>query len=64
MGNIEYRDKIENNHGVVMGHANSTATDGVRIVGSSTSVCSDDLLHASTGLLTESTEHIPRHTAE
>ncbi|KAF2476197.1 putative ribonuclease p/mrp subunit [Lindgomyces ingoldianus] len=34
MGDVNYRDKIENNQGVVMGHAYSTATDGVRIIGS------------------------------
>ena len=38
MGDVNYRDKVENNRGVVMGHAHSTATDGVRIIGSSTSV--------------------------
>lgn len=64
MGNIEFRDKIENNRGVVMGHANSTATDGVRITGSSTSVWSDGLLHKLTELLTEGAEHISRHKAE
>ncbi|CAO2649496.1 Nn.00g068810.m01.CDS01 [Neocucurbitaria sp. VM-36] len=37
MGDVNYNDKIENNRGVVMGHAHSTATDGVRIIGSSTS---------------------------
>ncbi|KAJ4367081.1 hypothetical protein N0V83_007611 [Neocucurbitaria cava] len=36
MGDVNYQDKIENNRGVVMGHAHSTATDGVRITGSST----------------------------
>ena len=38
MGDVNYGDKIENNRGVVMGHAYSTATDGVRITRSSTSV--------------------------
>lgn len=38
MGDVNYHDKIENNRGVVMGHAHSTATEGVRITGSSTSV--------------------------
>jgi UDP-2,3-diacylglucosamine pyrophosphatase LpxH len=38
MGDVNYQNKIENNRGVVMGHAHSTATDGVRITGSSTSV--------------------------
>ncbi|KAH8723884.1 hypothetical protein GQ44DRAFT_709308 [Phaeosphaeriaceae sp. PMI808] len=37
MGDVNYRNKIENNRGVIMGHAHSTATDGVRITGSSTS---------------------------
>ena len=34
MGDIKFRDKIDNNRGVLMGHANSTAIDGVRITGS------------------------------
>ena len=38
MGDVNYQDKIENNRGVVMGHAHSTATEGVKITGSSTSV--------------------------
>jgi hypothetical protein len=38
MGDVHYRDKIEYNRGVVMGHAHSTATDGVRITGSTTNV--------------------------
>lgn len=38
MGDVNYQDKIENNRGVIMGHAHSTATDGVRITGSSTTV--------------------------
>lgn len=37
MGDVNFRDKIDNNRGVVMGHAYSTATDGIRITGSSTS---------------------------
>ncbi|KAG7408799.1 hypothetical protein Forpe1208_v012080 [Fusarium oxysporum f. sp. rapae] len=37
LGNVNYRDKIDNNKGVVMGHAHSTAPDGVKITGSSTS---------------------------
>lgn len=36
MGDVNLRDKIEHNKGVVMGHAYGTATDGVRVVGSST----------------------------
>lgn len=37
MGDVNYQDKIESNRGAVVGHAHSTATDGVRITGSSTS---------------------------
>ena len=40
IGDVNYRDKIDNKGGVIMGHANSTATDGVRITGSSTNVWS------------------------
>lgn len=36
MGDVNFKDKIDNNQGVVMGHAYGTATDGVRITGSST----------------------------
>lgn len=38
MGDITFRDKIDNNTGVIMGHAYATATDGLRITGSSTTV--------------------------
>jgi hypothetical protein len=38
MSDVNYQDKIENNRRVIMGHAHSKATDGVRITGSSTSV--------------------------
>lgn len=37
MGDVNFSNKIDNNRGVIMGHAYSTATDGVRITGSSTS---------------------------
>lgn len=38
MGDVNFRDKIDNNKGVVMGHAYSTATDGLKIIGGSTTV--------------------------
>ena len=38
MGDVNFRDKIDNNRGVIMGNANSTATDGVRITGSNITV--------------------------
>ena len=38
MGDVNFRDKIDNNRGVIMGHANSTATEGVKISGSSITV--------------------------
>ena len=38
MGDVNFRDKIDNNRGVVMGHAHSTATDGLKITGSKTTV--------------------------
>ena len=38
MGDVNFRDKIDNNRGLIMGHANSTATDGVRITGSDITV--------------------------
>ena len=38
MGDVNFRDKIDNNPGVIMGHANSTATEGVKISGSSITV--------------------------
>ncbi|KAF1938760.1 hypothetical protein EJ02DRAFT_472873 [Clathrospora elynae] len=37
MGDVNYHDKIENNRGVVINHANSTAKDGVNIIGSTNS---------------------------
>jgi hypothetical protein len=64
MGDVNYQDKIENNRGVVMGHAHTTATDGVRITGSSTSVWSGELLDRSVRMLTECAEHISRRKAE
>ncbi|KAF2726427.1 putative ribonuclease p/mrp subunit [Polyplosphaeria fusca] len=36
MGDVNYQERIENNQGIVMGHAHSTAADGVRITGSTT----------------------------
>jgi hypothetical protein len=38
MGDVNFKDKIENNQGVIMGHAYNTATDGLRVIGSSTTV--------------------------
>ena len=38
MGDINFREKIDNNRGVVMGHAYTTAKDGITITGSSTTV--------------------------
>jgi hypothetical protein len=63
MGDVNFQDKVENNRGVVMGHAYSTATDGVRITGSSTNVWNGESSHFDR-ILTESTEHISRHKAE
>lgn len=39
MDDVNFREKFDNNRGVVMGHAYSAATDGVRITGSTTTVC-------------------------
>jgi hypothetical protein len=50
MGDVIYQDKVENNPGVVMGHAYSTATDGFRITGS-TNVGSSDLSDMFTRIL-------------
>ena len=36
MGDVNFRDKIDNNKGVVMGQAYNTATDGVKITGAIT----------------------------
>ncbi|KAH7122359.1 putative ribonuclease p/mrp subunit [Dendryphion nanum] len=57
MGDVNYTDRIENNRGVVMGHAHSTAADGVRVIGNSTSVRSSR--HAQT-LINRDTEHLPQ----
>ena len=38
MGDVNYQDRIENNRGIVMGHAHSTATDGVKLTGSTINV--------------------------
>ena len=38
MGDVSFRGKIDKNRGVIMGHANSTATEGVKISGSSITV--------------------------
>lgn len=36
MGDVNFRERIDNNRGVVMGHVYNVATDGIRITGSST----------------------------
>jgi hypothetical protein len=33
MGDVNFRDKIDNNRGVITGHVYSTATEGVSISG-------------------------------
>ena len=38
MGDVNFRDKINNNRGVIMGHANSTSIEGVKITGTSITV--------------------------
>jgi hypothetical protein len=63
MGDVHFQDKVENNQGVVMGHVYSTATDGVRITGSSTSVWNGESPHFDR-MLTKSKEHISRHKTE
>lgn len=45
MGDVNYREKIENKGGVVIGHAYGTATDGVRITGSTTNVSTTEQDH-------------------
>jgi hypothetical protein len=38
MGDVNFRDKIDNNRGVITGHVYSTATEGVSISGTNVRV--------------------------
>lgn len=60
MDDVHFREKIDNNRGVIMGHAYTIAKDGITITGSSITVY-DHLFLITVTKLTEHEEHLSWH---